>query len=136
MQQNLAVLPIVKVNHATFLLFLTYRLPDKSTEYGETVQNCIAKMVRKTKLQMRTNSFTPKDPIFLIGFLATFKLACIIYSIHEGVAMLVVPHNVNESLSNAAKHNMCDTDRSPPISASVRKLDRRSRRLLRSYQKI
>lgn len=91
-------------------------------------------MVKKVKLQVKAHLFDPKDPISITEILATFKLS-FDTRIHEGGAMWVLPHYVNETSAN---HNsrMCATDNSSPIAASVRNADNRSCKLRRSYPEV
>lgn len=49
--------------------------------------NYITKMMKKVKSQMKVRFFDPSDPISLIGFLATFELACDTNYIHKEASM-------------------------------------------------
>lgn len=54
----------------------SYRLANKSTKYYKTLSSNIAKIVRTVKSQIKSHFFGSKGPFFIIGFLATFMLAC------------------------------------------------------------
>lgn len=85
---------------------------------------------------MIAHLFDPKDSIYIIGFLATFKLACHIDRIHEGETVWLVFHYVNETHANALNSRTCADGKSSTIAALVRNGDNRSRKLLRSYQEL
>lgn len=82
---------------------------------------------------MKAHYFEPKEPISIIVFLKTFKLACVTNKIHEGAAMSLLPNHVHETLTNALSSPMCVEDRAAPIIVSLRNNDKRLRKLLRSY---
>lgn len=44
-------------------------------------------MLKKVNLQMNAHFSGPGDPVSIIRFLATFKLACDTNHIHEGAAL-------------------------------------------------
>lgn len=77
--------------------------------------------------------FDTKDSISIIGFLATFNLACNTNLVHKGAEMWVLPHYLNETLANAFNSHMCTDDKSTPITASFRSNGVISRELLRSF---
>lgn len=93
-------------------------------------------MVKKVKSQMKAPFFNLKEPIFIIGFLTTFKLACNTDNIRDGAAMRLVPHYVNETLANELNSRMCATDKSSPITSSVRNVENWSHNLLGSYSEV
>lgn len=77
-----------------------------------------------------------KESIFIISFLATFKLACNTNRTQEGAAMWVLPHYLHETIANALKSRMCSEHRTNQIIASVCNRDTRSHKLLRSYLEV
>lgn len=134
-ETKLPVLQTVKKHYALAFDYRTYHLANRSSLYDVTVSSYIVKLVMKIKSQMKAHFFDPKDPISIIGFLATFKLACDTNKIHEGVAMWVLSHYLKDTLANALNSRMCAEDRSASLPASERN-EPRSRKLLRSYPEV
>lgn len=85
---------------------------------------------------MRAYFSDPKGPIFIIGFPATFNLACDTNKIHEEAAICVLTRYVKETLANALNSRRCAEDRSAPLAASKRNIESRPQKLLRSYSKV
>lgn len=85
---------------------------------------------------MKTHPFNPKNLIYIIEFLATFKMACNTNDIFEGVAMWVLPHFVHKRLGKTFNSCMCAENRLASLAASVRNQKRFSRKLLRLYPEI
>lgn len=90
-------------------------------------------MVKKVTSQMRARFLDLIDPFSISGFLASIKLACGTNCMHGKAAMFVQPHYVNETLGNVLNSRMCATDKSFLFAASVRNVDKRSPKLLRSH---
>lgn len=89
----------------------------------------IAKFVEKIKSQLKLHILDTKDPISVIGFLSTIKLACDANCILKGSTMLVLPQYVNETIASALDSRMVAKDKFTPITVSVRNYDTRSRKL-------
>lgn len=100
-EPELPVLQAVKKNYATALNYRTCWFANKLTKYGATVFRYFAKIVKKVSSKMKAHLFNPKDLIFLIKFLATFKLACGTNHVHEKVAIFVMPHYIKKTVGNA-----------------------------------
>lgn len=66
-------------------------------------------MVQKVKSQMKAHFFHTSDPISIIDFLATFKLACDTNRVHEGVPMRVLPFLVINALASTLNSCMLAT---------------------------
>lgn len=126
----------MKKHYALAVDYRKYRLANRSPRYDDTVSSYVAKLVKKIKSQMKAHFFDPKDPIFIIGFLATFELTCDTNKIHEGAAMWVLPHFVKETIANALNSRMCAEDRTAPLVATVRHDKIRHQKLLRSYPEV
>lgn len=69
----------------------------------------------------------------MIGFYAVFELASHNNNIHKGAAIWVLPNYVSGKIANALNSRVCATDKSSSISASVRNVENRFRKLLQSY---
>lgn len=76
----------MKKIYATALDYRADGFANKSTKYDETVSIYIAKTVKKFKSQIRANFFDPKEPMPIVGFLATFRLVWETNRVHEGAA--------------------------------------------------
>lgn len=59
----------------------------KTFEFDETVAKTIARWARRLLTQMRLDTFNASDPISVVSFLSTFRLACNPHGIHEEAAM-------------------------------------------------
>lgn len=59
---------------------------------------------------MKARYFDFKKPIFITGFLAPSKLACVTNKIYEGTAMYVFPRFVLMTLAIALNSRMCAED--------------------------
>lgn len=77
----------VKKHYITAIDYRSYRFVSRSPLFDNTVSNSVAKLVNRVILQMKAHFFDPKEPISIIGFLATFKLASDTRKIHKGTAM-------------------------------------------------
>lgn len=82
---------------------------------------------------MKEHFVDPRDPISIVGFLATFKIPCDTNKIHERAAMWVLRHFVKETLANVLNSHMCAEERSVLIAASVQNKEVRPLKLLQSY---
>lgn len=85
--KKLPALQTVKKNYAQALEYRTYLLANKSSKFDKTVLNYIDELVKKDKLQMKAHFFHKIDPISIIGFLLTSKLASDMNRIHEAALM-------------------------------------------------
>lgn len=54
---------------------------------------------------MESHSFNSPDPIYILDFLMTFKIACNNLSIHEGIAMFLLPHFMQGSSKQDLLHS-------------------------------
>lgn len=104
----------------------------KSTKCGNFVRGPFLND-QNIKTQMKAHLFDSKNPLFIIGSLARFKLACKTNRMREELEMWVIPRYVNETFLDALNSFMCATDKSTLIEASVDHVENRSRNLLRSY---
>lgn len=77
-----------------------------------------------------------KDPVSIIGFLATFKLAFDTNRMKKRAAKWLLPHYVNDTLSSALYSRMCFEENSSFFSALVRSVGSRSRKVLRSCPEV
>lgn len=92
--------------------------------------------LRRLNPKWKRTSLTRKNTITIIGFLASFQLACNIKSIHEEIAMEVLHIYVKKTHSNALFSRTCATVKSFPIAASVRNVDNRFYNHLRSNLEV
>lgn len=133
---QLLVLQVVKKHYTFTKDYRKYRLSDRSPRYNDTVSRYIAKLVKKAMSQMKAYFSDPKDPIFVIVILATFKFVCNSNKIHERAALLVLPHYVQGSLANKLISCMCAENWLVTLPASVRNKQHKPRKLLRSNPEV
>lgn len=77
-----------------------------------------------------------KKPSSGIGFMVRFKFALGKNRIGEGVAMKILVHFANETLTNALYSNMSADDKFTPTIISARNKVSGMRKLLLSYSKV
>lgn len=85
---------------------------------------------------MMAQLFNPKDPVSIIGLLATFTLTCDTNRIHEGAVMWVLPYIVHETLANVLSSRVYAEASLAPFAATVQNQKPRLRNLLRSYPEV
>lgn len=85
---------------------------------------------------MKATFFDQKNSISIVGFMATLKLACNSNKIHEGAAMRVFPHFVQDSLAIILDSRMCAENWIATPVAFVQNEQYRSRKLERWSKKV
>lgn len=68
---------------------------------------------------MKAHFFDPNDPIFIVGLLATFKLAWYSSHVHESSAMWFLPVFVRNTLATTLYSCMSAATQTAPVVASV-----------------
>lgn len=63
--------------------YRTNQLNNTFSKYDRTVSKNIRKMSKRMTIQIKPPFFEPIDPIYIIGFLYSFKLLCDTYGIYE-----------------------------------------------------
>lgn len=97
----------------------------------------ISKMVKKVNSRMKANFFDPSDSVFIVGFIATFKLVGDTSRIHEGAAMRVLPFIVKNALATTLNSRMVTATHIAFVVASVNTVKPTTQqKLLRSYAEI
>lgn len=134
-ETKLPLLQTVKEDYALASDHLTHRRANRSPFYYDSVSGYIAMLVKKVKLQMKAHIFDPKDPISIVGFLATFKLVYDTNNIHEKAAMLVLPNYVNNTLDSALNSGRYVCGKSFSLRAVSVGNEPRSRKFFQSYPK-
>lgn len=86
-ESKLRVLQTMKKPFALAVYNWTNRLSNRLARYDNTLMYYVAKLVKKVKSQMKTHFFDPKYHISIVGFLATFKVACNTIKIREETTM-------------------------------------------------
>lgn len=69
---------------------------------------------------MKEHTFDPSDPISILGFLTTFKLACDANRIHEGAAMWAMLSFVADLAAASPNSRMVKSDGTTIAVATVR----------------
>lgn len=118
-ETKLPDLQTVKKHHALVGNYRTYRLANFSSRYNDVVSSSVAKIMKKVKSQIKAHFFDPKDPISIVGFLATFKLPCDMDKIHEGATMRILSNFVKKPIGNAQNSRMCTESQSGPLAATA-----------------
>lgn len=129
-------LQTVKKKYSKELDYRTFWLANKTPKYNETISCHIEKLVKNVKSRTKAHYFGLKKPIFIIGFLPTFKHACGTNRFHKEAAMWVILQNIHETLDNALNGRMCAEERTILILALVRNNDTRSRENLLAYPEV
>lgn len=112
-----------------------HRFANRSPKYKDTVRGYITKLVNKVKFQMKAHLFELIEPISIIAFLASFKLACDTNIIHQR-------QPCRFSLTMLRKHSQmhwtvaCVRDRLPPFATSARIEEPNSHKIKRSYPDV
>lgn len=84
------------------------------------------------KSQMKSYFFDLKNPVSIIGLVATFNLVCDMSDIHKEATTLVLPHYEKETLTIVLNSLMCAKMRLSPFPSSVRSEDTRFRKVSHS----
>lgn len=96
-----------------------YRLANRPTRYDKNVWSYIFMMVKKLKSQMKAHFLVPRNSIFIIEFLTTFKLAFDTINIHVGIGMWVLPFFVRYTLATTLHSRTSASTHMDPAVASV-----------------
>lgn len=95
------------------------------------------KMVEKVRFQMKTHFLDLSDPISIICFLSTIKLACSTNRIHEEAAMRVLPFFDKTASTLTLTWCMSAATNITPLIASVHFVESlRQKKLLWSYAEV
>lgn len=101
------------------------------------MSNYITKTVKKFRLEMIVHFFDHSDPISIVGFLATFKLAYVVNRILAGAAMWVLLCSLESALGTTLNRCMSVATNIAPNVAPVHLAESlKQRRLLQSYLEI
>lgn len=96
-------------------------MPATSRVSGNTLSSYVGKLNKKDKSHIIAHiSSAPKTRSHR-SILATFKFAIDKSNIHEGAAMTVSPHYVQETLTNTLCSRMSSPDRLALLAISVQK---------------
>lgn len=126
----------MKSRNALAVEYRTYHLANRTSQYDGAVSSCVAKLVKIGKLQMKVHLFEPKNPIPIIGFLATIKIACDTNRIYVGAALWVLSLFIKETIVNALISRMCAEERAAALTATARYNEVRPQKLLPSYPEV
>lgn len=85
---------------------------------------------------MKVNFCSPRDPISIIDFLATFKPACDKSHNHEGKAMRVSMYLIHETISNGLNSRMYTKHILALFAILVHNQELRFQKRLRSYPEV
>lgn len=102
-EPKLSVLQTVKNHYVLEAHYRTHCLANRSPRYDDTASSYVAKLVEMFELQMKADFFEPENPVSIIGFFATFELACDTNKIHKDAAMWVLPRFLKEIIDNELK---------------------------------
>lgn len=117
--------------------YCIYRLANRTTCYVKTLSSYIFMLMNKVESQTKAQFFDPGDPIFIIGFLPTFKLPCNTNHIHEEAAMWVLPFIVYNALATKLNSRMSAVTHIAPVFASVKTIEPTTqKKCFRSYPEV
>lgn len=94
-------------------------LDNKLPNYDHAVLRKPSKMFKRTEAQMKPSAFDPFDPISMIEFLCSFKLACDNCKIHEGAGIWLFHFIVKKSTSSTLHMRLASKHRARMIITST-----------------
>lgn len=88
-----------------------YRLADKLSWYDEEAVRSEDKWAKRLQVQVKWRVLDFFDPISIVSFLSSFKLACATDSVHEGAAVQFLSFFVKHPAAAALNTQRCKSHR-------------------------